>query len=168
MGSTTTVNVKLSNWQDEVPGDDCCLFFTNTDYDYSYADPRQPDSDYIKKPWNAYDYYKYSIAEERDHWKPEKKGYEYCLNGGVDADGSGNTSYEPSGATKFVYQSYKCGKNAELELTGYPNYVLKWQKVERPHLWSAGGVSNPDFGYWRDSLRGRVKWIVIKPYDEEV
>ena len=38
----------------------------------------------------------------------------------------------------------------------------------RPHLWSAGGVSNADFGYWRDGLRGRVAWITIKHYDEDV
>ena len=35
-------------------------------------------------------------------------------------------------------------------------------------LYSAGEVSNADFGYWRDGLRGRVAWIVIKPYDEDV
>ena len=49
MGSTTSVNVKLSDWQDEVPGDDCCLFFTNKYYDYAWADPREPDEDDIKE-----------------------------------------------------------------------------------------------------------------------
>jgi len=166
VGSTTTANVKLSNWQDEVPGDDCCLFFSNTDYDYDDADPRWPDSNLWKLDYMSDVNPK--IVFEKDYWKEEKKGYEYCLNGGKDKDGTGFTTYEPRGVNKFVYQSYKCGKNAELELEGYPNFHLLGQKNTRPHLYSAGEVSNADFGYWRDSVRGRVARITIKPYDEDV